>query len=113
MLDSERAKEIISKIIYITIATVSRDGLPWNTPAYSSFDENYNFFWVSSKEAVHSMNIRNNPNVFLAIYDSTVKEGSGEGVYIKAKAYELKETAEMEHAAKCIYGRKNKPMKPI
>jgi len=48
MLDSERAKEIISKIIYITIATVSRDGLPWNTPAYSSFDENYNFFWVSS-----------------------------------------------------------------
>ncbi len=48
---TSRAKEIISKIIYINIASVSEDGLPWNTPLYYAFDENYNFFWTSSPEA--------------------------------------------------------------
>ena len=34
---SKRAREIVEKIIYITIATVCEDGSPWNTPVYSSY----------------------------------------------------------------------------
>lgn len=36
--------------------------------------------------------------MFIAIYDSTVPEGTGEGVYIKAKAYELRDKKEAEYA---------------
>ena len=103
-----KAKEIISKIIYITIASVSKDGRPWNTPVYSAFDENYNFFWASWRENEHSKNIRSNPDVFLVIYDSTVPEGTGGGVYVKAKAYEINDSKEIEYAVKYLYGRKNK-----
>ncbi|MBI2327880.1 pyridoxamine 5'-phosphate oxidase family protein [Candidatus Curtissbacteria bacterium] len=39
---AEKAKQIISKIIYITIATTSKDGQPWNSPVYSAYDDKYN-----------------------------------------------------------------------
>ncbi len=84
-----RAKEIIEKILYITIATVDEKGQPWNSPVYSAFDEAYNFYWFSDKNSQHSRNIRNNKKIFLVIYDSSVAEGTGEGVYIQAEAHEL------------------------
>lgn len=108
----KRAKEIISKILYITIATSSKDGKPWNTPVYCAFDENYNFFWASWKENQHSKNIRENNNVFIVIYDSTVPEGTGEGVYIQAKAYELNEEEEIKHALSYLDGRVKKRKDP-
>lgn len=107
-LNAEKAKKIIEKILYITIATSSKDGGPWNSPVYSAFDENYNFFWVSWKENQHSKNIRENNNVFIVIYDSTVPEGTGEGVYIKARAYELTDEKETEHAISYLDERINK-----
>jgi len=105
---SKRAKEIISEIIYITIATVDKKGQPWNSPVYSAYDESYNFFWASWKKNLHSRNIQENNQVFLVIYDSTVPEGTGEAVYIKARAYELTDKKEINRALKHLYGRKNK-----
>ncbi len=93
---SQRAKEIVEKIIYITIATCSKDGQPWNSPVYSAFDENHTFYWGSDKNSQHSKNIAANNKVFLVIYDSTVPAGTGEGVYIKAKAGEVTDKKEME-----------------
>ena len=88
-----RAREIIEKIIYITIATVCEDGSPWNTPVYSAYDEQYTFYWISSLDAVHSKNVNRTGKVFLVIYDSIVSEGTGEGVYIQAYAEEIKSEA--------------------
>jgi len=104
----KRTKEIIEKILYITIATSSKDGKPWNSPVYSAYDENYNFYWASWKDNQHSKNIRKNNNVFIVIYDSTVPEGTGEGVYVKAKAYELSNEKEIEVAIRYLDGRINK-----
>ena len=105
---TEKAKRIIQKILYITIATCSRNGQPWNSPVYSAFDENYNFYWASWKENQHSENIEENNRVFLTIYDSTVAEGTGEGVYIQAKAVMLADPKEIEHALIYLDGRINK-----
>lgn len=88
---NKRAAEIIKQIKYITIASVSADGQPWNTPVYSAFDRDLNFYWFSDKNSQHSQNVRNNNKVLLVIYDSTVPEGTGEGVYIKATVSELNE----------------------
>ncbi len=107
-----RAKEIISQIIYITVATSSKDGLPWNSPVYSAYDENYNFFWTSSPHSQHSKNIAENSNIFIVIYNTGDPEGTGEGVYIKAKAFEMNDPNEMDKALRPYYERKNKPVKP-
>jgi uncharacterized protein YhbP (UPF0306 family) len=81
---AKRAKEIIEKIIYITLASVTPKGKPWNSPLYSAYDKDtYAFYWVSPRATQHSNNIAENQNVFLTIYDSTVPEGTGEGVYIQ------------------------------
>lgn len=108
-----QAKEIIEKIIYITIATVCEDGMPWNTPVYASYDEQYNFFWISTQDSQHSKNIAHSSQVFLVIYDSTVQEGTGRGVYVKARAAELTDEDEITHALKYHYGRKNKSPRPV
>lgn len=108
----EKARKIIEKILYITIATSSKDGKPWNSPVYSAYDENYNFYWASWKENQHSKNIRDNNNVFIVIYDSTVPEGTGEGIYIQAKAYELTDEKEIKHAFSYLNGRVNKKKDP-
>ena len=109
----ERAKQIINQIIYITIATVDKDAQPWNTPVYSAFDERYTFYWISSPESQHSQNIATNHRAFLSIYDSTVAEGTAEGVYIQAEASELADASEIEHALKLLASRKNKTPKAV
>jgi len=98
----EKAKRIIEKILYITIATSTKDGKPWNSPVYSAFDQKYNFYWASWRENQHSKNIKENNNIFLAIYDSTVPEGTGEGVYIQAKAYVLTDENEILNALEIL-----------
>ncbi len=107
-----KAKSIIQKILYITIATVDANGQPWNSPVYSAFDEAYNFYWASDQNGQHSKNIAANNKIFIVIYDSTAPEGTGEGVYIQAKAYMLTQTEEIEHALRYLDGRVNKKKDP-
>jgi uncharacterized protein YhbP (UPF0306 family) len=102
-----KAHRIIEKVKYITIATVTSDGLPWNTPVFGAFDEKYNFYWGSYKESQHSQNVRDNGEVFLAIYDSTAAPGTGEGVYIKAKAFEIDNESETDFAHALLQKRRD------
>ena len=103
---NKRAVKIINKIIYITIASVSNDGQPWNSPVYSGFDEELNFYWSSDKDGQHSKNIRENGKAFLVIYDSTAPESTGEGVYIQAEAHELGKNDEIQVARRATQTRK-------
>ncbi len=109
-----RAKEIVEKIIYITIATVTPEGKPWNSPVYSAYDKDtYTFYWVSPRATEHSKNIEHNPNVFLVIYDSTVPEGTGEGVYVQAHASVVTDIKEMTKAIYLLYTRKKKKLRDV
>lgn len=103
---NKRVAEIINKIQYITIATIGQDGQPWNSPVYSGFDEHLNFYWSSDKDSQHSKNIRKNSKIFIVIYDSTMAEGTGEGVYIQATAVELAEQKEIQVARRVTQSRK-------
>ena len=136
---TNRAKEIIEKITYITIASISKEGKPWNAPVFSAYDKDYiwqragksrhggicgertkwknvtrgdifyNFYWGSYRDSQHSKNIGANKNVFLVIYDSTADAGTGEGVYIEATATELKDSKEIELAHKLLQARHHVP----
>ena len=97
-LHNQKAREILEKISYATVATVTPDGKAWNTPVAHDMDQDLNLYWYSDKENEHSKNIRNNPNVYIVIYDSTAPDGEGEGVYIQAQAKELTDEAEINQA---------------
>ena len=96
--DENRARAIVQKLLYVTIATVSPEGEPGNSPVYSNYDNDANFYWSSSPLSQHSRNIESNGRVFLAIYDSSVPEGAGEGVYVEATATALVDSAEIDEA---------------
>ncbi len=100
-----KAKEIIKKVPYITIATVAEDGQPWNAPVFAAYDDNYNFYWGTYRNSQKSKNIAFNNNIFLVVYDSTAPAGKGEGVYIKAVAKELDDPKEIEFAHKLLWDR--------
>lgn len=102
---SKRAKEIIANINYITIASVTPEGLPWNSPVFSNFDEDYNFYWGTHKDSQKARNIAQNNNVFLVIYDSTVPPGTGEGVYVKAVAEQINDPEEVKRVFDLLKGR--------
>ncbi len=93
---TEKAKDIIQNILYITIATSSTDGQPWNTPVYAAYDDEFNFYWASDKNGKHSKNIAENNKIFIVIYDSNAPLGTGEGVYILAKAHSLSQEDEIK-----------------
>lgn len=85
------ATRILKNIKYMTVATVCADGSPWNTPVAHTYSKDLVFRWGSNEESVHSKNIVRDSCVFVVIYDSTVPEGTGEGVYMKGVAKELQE----------------------
>ncbi len=91
----KRAAEIIKQIRYATLATVTPEGDPWNSPVAHEYDENLNIYWVSDKEGQHSKNAALNKKVFIVIFDSTVTEGEGRGVYIQASVNQVVDPEEI------------------
>jgi len=104
----KRAKQIVAQIKYITIASVTPDGKPWNSPVFTAYDENFNFYWNSWTENQHSINVANLPQVFLVIYDSTSAEGTGQGVYIEATVEVVTDKEEIESPRLLMQARKDK-----
>jgi general stress protein 26 len=106
---TKRAQEIIDQILYITIASVDEDGQPWNSPVFSAHDDDLNFYWGSHIDSQHSKNIRATGKVFLVIYDSTVEAGQGEGVYVRARAFEITDADEIKSVHKRLQDRRPVP----
>jgi nitroimidazol reductase NimA-like FMN-containing flavoprotein (pyridoxamine 5'-phosphate oxidase superfamily) len=100
-----QAKTIIKSNIYMSIATADASGKPWISPVFFAYDESYNLYWVSDKNALHSQNIRTRPQIAIAIFDSTSPEGEGDAVYYAAEATELSETSEISQAMKVMSSR--------
>ncbi len=111
--ETETAKQVLQKIVYITIATSSKGGIPWNTPCFCAYDSSYSFYWISHQDCVHSENIRKNSNVAIVAYDSTVPEGLGFGIYMRAKAGAVNDKKEIAKALSLLYKRKNRPIPDV
>lgn len=101
---SQRAVKIIKQIKYATLATVTPDGKPWNSPVAHEYDQDLNIYWFSDKDNQHSKNARANGEVFIVIYDSTVPWGEGEGLYMQARVTELSDPSEISYARRIRKG---------
>ncbi len=103
------AKELIAKTPCIAVATASTAGVPWNSPVFAVHDESYNFYWSSLVTAQHSRNLRENPQVFLVIYDSVASDENYEGVYIQATVEVLESQVEISKALSLLHHQKSQP----
>lgn len=104
----ENAARVIRDIKYINLATVTIDGKPWNTPVYCSYNDQLHFHWLSWKENQHSINIENNSSVFATLYDSTVPESTGFGIYFEGNAHKIEQIPKLINALAGHYGRINR-----
>jgi hypothetical protein len=84
------AAQTVSGIIeasrYLVLATADAAGRPWSSPVYFAHIGFTQFLWVSSPDVTHSRNIAVRPEVGIAIFDSQVPIGTGQGVYMSAAA---------------------------
>jgi nitroimidazol reductase NimA-like FMN-containing flavoprotein (pyridoxamine 5'-phosphate oxidase superfamily) len=104
----EKTKKIISDNVYMTLATASLDGRPWISPVFFAYDGDYNLFWVSNKDSLHSNLIRGNHRVAIVIFNSQAPQDEVDAVYIEAEVEELKDKDKIEHAAATLRARVTK-----
>jgi len=97
------AKKVIDSIQYIDLATITKNGRPWNSPLWFKRDKDYNFYFGSPKNTQHTKNIRANGRGFVVIYDSRAPEGTGFGVYMTVRVKELTEPMELKKAIKLLF----------
>jgi hypothetical protein len=83
---AQTVRDIIEASRYLVLATADASGRPWSSPVYFAHICFAEFFWVSSPEATHSVNIAVRPEVGIVVFDSQVAIGAGQGVYMSAAA---------------------------
>jgi hypothetical protein len=71
------------------LGTADETGRPWVSPMYFASARYTEFYWVSSPEARHSLNIAMRPQASIVIFDSHASIGAGQGVYMSAVVEEL------------------------
>jgi pyridoxine/pyridoxamine 5'-phosphate oxidase len=88
---SQDAEAIIDANSYMTLATADEHGNPWASPVWYASADYREFIWVSSPQARHSQNLALRPELAIVIFDSQQRPGTGEAVYISARAEQVPE----------------------
>ena len=81
----------------MVLGTADDAGRPWVSPVYFAVADYRDFYWVSLPDAQHSRNLAGRPEVSIVVFDSGAPIGTGQGVYMSARAEELT-GAELERA---------------
>ena len=89
----------------MVLGTADEAGRPWVSPVYFAVSDYTDFYWVSLPDARHSRNLASRPEVSIVVFDSSVPIGTGQGVYMTARAEELA-GSELERGIE-VFSRKN------
>jgi Pyridoxamine 5'-phosphate oxidase len=80
------AEELLATNRYLTLGTVTPDGRPWTSPVYFAADGLTSYYWCSTVDSQHSVNLARNGAVSLVVFDSTVAPYTGRAVYASGVA---------------------------
>jgi nitroimidazol reductase NimA-like FMN-containing flavoprotein (pyridoxamine 5'-phosphate oxidase superfamily) len=83
---AKTVRDIVDANQYLVLATADVTGRPWSSPVYFAHLDFTTFFWVSSPDVTHSRNIAVRPEVGIAVFDSQVRIGTGQGAYMSGTA---------------------------
>jgi hypothetical protein len=75
--------------MYMVLGTADESGQPWVSPVYYASSGYKEFYWVSSPEVRHSLNIALRPQLSIVVFNSQAPIGTGQGVYMSAVAQQL------------------------
>ncbi|GAA1722207.1 hypothetical protein GCM10009809_17370 [Isoptericola hypogeus] len=79
------AERVLTTVRYVVLATIDPDGAPRVSPVFFTRD-GADVYWVSSPDAHHSRNVEHEPRVEGVVFDSTVRVGGAEAVYLTGRA---------------------------
>jgi Pyridoxamine 5'-phosphate oxidase len=83
------ARGIIDSNVYMTLGTGDEDGRPWVSPVFYVSEGYTEYYWVSSPEVTHSRNLAWRSDMSIVVFNSQVRPGTGQAVYLTAVAKEL------------------------
>ena len=109
----EKVHRLIKNNLYCVLSTCSREGFPWGSPVFFGYDyeEGYHIYWCSAKQAKHSENLSQNlGRVAIVIFDSSLAEGTAEGLYFSGTA-SLLAANQIERVLTLMANRAGKPNK--
>ncbi len=99
------ARRLLNATALCAISTVSSDGRAHINTAYFASSAAFEIVWLSAPEARHSRNVRRQPSVALAVYDSTQKWGGFDrGIQLFGAAREL--SGRVARDAARLYGKR-------
>ncbi|HEX2359192.1 MAG TPA: pyridoxamine 5'-phosphate oxidase family protein [Solirubrobacterales bacterium] len=67
------ARRIIDANRYMTVATANRSGRPWASPVYYAAVGYTQFLWVSDRDARHSRNLADRPELGIVIASASLR----------------------------------------
>jgi hypothetical protein len=81
----------IDRTVYMALGTVGEDGRPWVSPVFFTADAYRDFYWVSSPEVAHSVNLARDSRVSIVVFDTSAPVGQGgtRAVYVAATAVQV------------------------
>lgn len=82
----DKARQIIKDNNYLVLATSDLHSQPWASPVFYTYDDHYNFYFLSAVDSKHAENIIANKRISFAIFDSSQKVGTADGVQADAEA---------------------------
>lgn len=83
------ARDVLDSIAYACLATVDEDGTPRISPVYFTPHAYTDLYWVSYLESVHSQNIERDGRIRAVVFDSRVRVGAAEAVYVTGRARQV------------------------
>jgi hypothetical protein len=75
----------------MTLGTADEQGNAWASPVWYATADYREFVWISAPQARHSRNLAVRPELGIVIFDSRQPPGTGEGVYLEARAEQVVE----------------------
>ena len=88
-MSAEAVRAIVDATTYTTLATADEHGSPWASPVWFATADYHEFVWASKPGARHSRNLVARPEVALVVFDSRQRPGTGEAVYVQARAEQV------------------------
>ena len=74
-------QKLIGNVKHMVLATVNEDGSPHNTPLFCIRSSDLSqWYWVSSSDSLHSLNIERTRQGFIIVFDSVTGK---QGLYVK------------------------------
>lgn len=80
------ARELLSRVRYVVLATAGTDGVPWATPVWFAPDGLDRVLWVSWPGSRHSQLLAEQPRVALTVFDSSRPSAEAAAFYARATA---------------------------